>query len=61
MCDYAHVINFCIIIIIIIIIFYTLGIKNPEGFGKKLTYEIVKVTITPDSPHEQTNREAECC
>jgi len=35
-------------------------LKNPEGFGKIIS-AIVGVTITPDSPQEQTNREAECC
>jgi len=36
-------------IIMIIIIFYTLGIKDPEGFWKKIDTKekIVEVTITP--------------
>jgi len=32
----SYIIIIMIIIIIIIIIFYTLAIKDPEGFGKKL-------------------------
>ena len=35
---------------IIIIFFFTLGIKDPEGFGKKIRRKCVGVTITPGSP-----------
>ena len=37
---------------IIIIIIYTLGIKDPEWFGKNWK-KIVGVTITPGSPQTQ--------
>jgi len=38
----------------------TFRVKDPQDL-KKMIYAIVGVTITPDSPREQTNREAECC
>ena len=53
-------INLMIIIIIIIIntiIFFTLGIKDPEGFGKNRR-KCVGVTITPGSPQTQRNHVA---
>ena len=40
----------------IIIIIFTLGIKDPEGFGKYK--KIIRVTITPGSPQTQRNRVA---
>ena len=43
--------------------FYTLSIKDPKGFWKKIDTKekIVGVTITPSSPPEQKNRAAERC
>ena len=55
---YANFIIITITVIIcIIFIFYTLGIKDPEGFGKKWK-KIVGVTITPVSHQTQRNRVA---
>ena len=38
--------------------FFTLGIKDPVGFGKKLEKKIIGVTITPGSTQTQRNRVA---
>ena len=38
--------------------FFTLGIKDPEGFGKKIGRKCVGVTITPGSPQTQRNHVA---
>ena len=40
------------------IIFFTLGIKDPEGLGKKIRRKCVGVTITPGSPRTQRNHVA---
>ena len=41
-----------------IIIIFTLRIKDPEGFGKKIRRKCVGVTITPGSPQTQRNHVA---
>ena len=42
----------------LLFLFFTIGIKDPEGFGKKLEENIVGVTIIPGSPQTQRNRVA---
>jgi len=52
-----------ILLLLLLFIFFTLGIKDPEGFWKKIDTKekIVGVTITPSSPPEQKNRAEERC
>jgi len=49
--------------VVVILLFFTLGIKDPEGCLKKIDTEekIVGVTITPSSAPEQKNRAEERC